>query len=114
MSIITDHLVDKITNIHGQVKKKLEESVAKYKAAADKHKRFRSFKEGDIVMVHLCKEQVPTGEYHKLKQKNIEPFHILQKINDNTYIIGLPETYVISKTFNVQDLYKYHETKPIP
>lgn len=45
----------------------------------------------------LCKERVLTGEYHKLKYKKIGPIQILQKINDNTYIIDLLETYEISR-----------------
>ena len=84
----------------------MEEFTAKYKAIADKHRRLKSYKAGDYVMVHLHKEQVSAGEYSKLKQKKIGHFHILQKINDNAYIIDLPKHYAIFNTFNVQDLYE--------
>ena len=80
---------------------KLEESIAKYKTIADKHERFKSFGVGDYIMVHFHKEQLPTGEYNRLKKKKIGPFHIFQKINDNAYIINLPKSCAISKTFNV-------------
>ena len=66
---------------------------------------------GNYVMVYLHKERLPAGEYNKLKQTKIGPFCILQKINDNVYIIDLPKQYVISNTFNVQDLNEYHGPK---
>lgn len=105
INIVDDHLIDKVTNIHGEVKNKWEESVAKYKSMLDKHKRFKSFNIDDLVMVHLDRKQLLIGEYNKLEQKKIGPFRILHKINDNAYIIDLLEEYAILKTFNVQDLY---------
>ena len=114
MSVIADHLINKVINVHGEVKNKLEEFTAEYKAIADKHRRLKLYKAGDYVMVHLQKEQVSAGECSKLKQKKIGHFRILQKINDNAYIIDLPEHNAIFNTFNIQDLYKYHGPKWIP
>ena len=62
----------------------------------------------------------PNGLKPKPKPEQPEPkldlptltFCVLQKINDNFYIIDLPEYYAIFNTFNFQDLYEYHERIP--
>ena len=59
---------------------RLEESTTKYKAIADKHRRFKPYKVGDYVMVHLHKERVPVREYSKLKQKKIGHFASFKRL----------------------------------
>lgn len=62
MNIIANHLIDnihvidKLTNIHEDIKRKLNEFVAKYKFVANKQRRFKSFDESDLMMVHLGKK----------------------------------------------------------
>ena len=113
-NIIANHMVDKVINVHEEVKKKLEESTTKYKAYKNKHRHFKFFAVGDQVMVNLQKDRFRFGEYNKLKQNKIESFLVLKKINDNACVMDLWVNYNISKTFNIQDLLEYHGRSPLP
>ena len=62
------------------------------------------FEEGDLVWVHLRKEQFPKERKSKLMPRVDGPFQILRKINDNAYQFDLQGKYDISSSFNVSDL----------
>ena len=49
-----------------EVKQKIEKSNAKYKDAADKHRRKQLFAVGDQLMMFLCRERFSVGTYSKL------------------------------------------------
>lgn len=69
--------------------------------------RCKEFHVGDLVMVHLHENHFHVGTHHKLHDKKIDPFHILQKIGENAYKIELPSNMSISPTFNVANIFEY-------
>lgn len=76
------------------------------------------FDVGDMAIVDLRRERFSTCKYNNLKKKRIgpfkfwiEPFKILQRNGDDTYIVNLPTNMTISRTSDVADLYRYHEKK---
>ena len=67
------------------------------------------FKEGDLVRIHLRKERFPEERNSKLKPRGDGPFKVLKRINDNAYIIDIPQSkYAVSNSFNVSDLSPYY------
>ncbi|GJV98066.1 putative CCCH-type zinc finger family protein [Tanacetum coccineum] len=79
-SIAAENFAKNIEAIQADVRLKLEASNAKYKEDRDKHRRTKIYAEGDLVM----------------------------RINDNAYVVDLPEDMAISNTFNVSDLVDYY------
>lgn len=88
-------MAGKMEVVQAEVKQNLESSNAKYKDFNDKHRRVKTFAVGDLVM------------------KKIGPCKVVQKINDNAYVIDLPEDLSISPTFNVADLSEFIPNVPL-
>lgn len=73
----------------------------------DKCRKVKVFNAGDDVMVILCKEKLPVGTYNNLQPHKYGPFELTQKINDNAYVVALPDFMNISNTFNVVNIHAY-------
>ena len=89
--------------MQADVKNNLEKANAKYKMEVDKHRWHKSFDVGDEVMVFLSKARMQGG-HSKLQQRKYGPYHIVEKINNNVYVVDLLSWMRISKTSNVADL----------
>ena len=58
--------------------------------------------------LHLRKDRFPKQRKSKLSPQEDGPFKVLQKVNDNAYILELPPEYSnVSVTFNIKDLLPY-------
>ena len=55
-----------------------------------------------------AKGRMLVGTSYKLSNKKYSPYQILQKINDNAYVVELPADIAISPTSNVDDLFEYY------
>lgn len=59
LSVAARNMAKRIQNVQTKVGQSLEQANSKYKVAANKHGRVKIFQEGDLVMVHLCKNRFP-------------------------------------------------------
>jgi len=93
-----------ITDFHEKVKHQIQAQVEKIAHSKNKGKRVRSFKEGDLVWLHLRKERFPNIRKSKLSPRGDGPFQVNKKINNNAYQLDLHAEYGVHPTFNITDL----------
>jgi hypothetical protein len=82
--------VEQMITIHEQTKQNIAATNAKNQVAGSKGRKLVSFEPGDMVRLHLRKDRFPTLRRSKLMPRAADPFKVLTKINDNTYILDLP------------------------
>ena len=68
---------NKIQKLHESVKAKIEKTTLSYTAEANKHKREKLFKPGDLVWINLHKERFPSKRKTKLMPRKDGPFEVL-------------------------------------
>jgi hypothetical protein len=93
--------------LHETTKKGIEHMNAKYKISGDRGRKQLDFAPGDLVWLHLRKEQFPDLRKSKLMPRADGPFKVLKKINENTYKFDLPTDFGVSPTFHIADLKSY-------
>jgi len=93
-----------VTNLHKEVKAQIEKKMEKLASKANHGRKPIKFEPGDWVWVHFRKERFPSKRKSKLLPRGDGPFQVLKRINDNAYIIDLPEDYGVSSSFNINDL----------
>lgn len=71
---------------HEQVQAHIQKINEKYKVQANKRQSLQVFEVRDLVMVYPNKHRLPHG-CPMLQNRRHGPFSIIQKINDNFYII---------------------------
>jgi hypothetical protein len=85
-----------ILKMHETTKLNIEKMNEKYWIAGSKGQKEVKLEQGDLVWLHLRKEQ-----FSDLRKS------ILEKINDNSYKLELPPEFGVSPTFNISDLRPY-------
>jgi hypothetical protein len=90
--------------MHETTKLNIEKMNEKYQLAGSKGRKEVKLEPGNLVWLHLRKEQFPDLRMSKLMSRADGPFKILEKINDNAYKLELPPEFGVSPTFNISDL----------
>ncbi|KAK8918413.1 hypothetical protein KSP39_PZI022006 [Platanthera zijinensis] len=93
-----------VHTLHEHIGKTLAKQYSIYQSNANVHRRVVSLNIGDLVMVRLIPERMPSGTIKKLANKRAGPFRILKKLGENAYLLELPSDWGISPVFNISDL----------
>lgn len=106
--------VSSLQEVHRVVAQNLSEASQKYKARADKRRREVIFEPGELVWVVLTKDRMPLHEYNKLRSRKIGPVQVLERINNNAYMLQLPDNIKTANVFNVKYLSKFKGDNDVP
>ncbi|RDY09724.1 hypothetical protein CR513_05875, partial [Mucuna pruriens] len=79
-----------------------KKKVDQYAKHVNKSKREKVFKEVNLAWVYLRKERFPSLRKSKLLPKGDGPFKILRRINDNAYMVNMPQEYGGTPTSNLR------------
>ncbi|RDY10603.1 hypothetical protein CR513_04848, partial [Mucuna pruriens] len=82
-----------MVSLHDRARVFIEKRGKRYAKRVNKDKEGRDFVEGNLVWFHPHMERFPHLMKSKLLPQGIRPFRILKKINDNTYILDMPQDY---------------------
>nr|KYP76123.1 Transposon Ty3-I Gag-Pol polyprotein [Cajanus cajan] len=93
-----------VKNLHERVRNHIQSQTEKYTKYNNKGRQEIVFNEGDWVWLHLRKDRFPSKRKSKLSPRGDEPFQVLKRINNNTYVLDLPSEYEVSPSFNISDL----------
>jgi hypothetical protein len=99
--------VELMLKMHETTKENIERMNAKYKISGDKGRKQLDFEPGDLVWLHLRKQQFPNLRKSKLMPRADGLFKVLEKINENAYKLDLLADFGVSPTFNITDLKPY-------
>ncbi|RDX94972.1 Retrovirus-related Pol polyprotein from transposon 17.6, partial [Mucuna pruriens] len=96
--------VEFVKEFHAKVRANIEKKNEQYARQANKG-RVMTFELGECVGVHRWKERFPTQIKYKLQPTRDRSFQVLERINDNTYMLDLSIAYDnVSSILIVADL----------
>jgi len=93
-----------IQDFHNDIKLRIEKKVGKYAEFANKRRKALLFDVGDWVWLQSRKDRFPNQRKFKLMPREEGPFQVLKRINDNAYELDMPDMFLGSHTFNINDL----------
>ncbi|XP_052882237.1 LOW QUALITY PROTEIN: uncharacterized protein LOC108458581 [Gossypium arboreum] len=83
---------DFVKDLHSKVRANIEARTKSYVRNANKGRKRVVFEPGDWVWVHMRKERFSAQRKSKLLLRGDGPFQVLERINDNSYKLDLPDS----------------------
>ena len=109
-----ENRAQRIQALHEEVRKRIEKQNEQTAKAVNKHRKEVILQPGDFVWVHFRKERFARHRKNKLDDRGDGPFKVLQRLNNNSYVVELPDNFGgTSATFNIKDLKLYNYQKPL-